>query len=372
MKKFFTDLNDEELIEFVQSSENKKFMEGTQYFIKQTLEGKLFFDLRKIRHFVDNLGKATEVIKNEIVSLYVTQYNEFISSISHAYPNLYKDELKFARQNIFNSITMAHPMEFVKKCVLFYGESSGSGLMERIGILGMEINKFVPQLENSEISESEALTLLRNAGKFLKTGKGSTPDDIQDFIQKQENYRSKEDFIKIMGKIKDLNELKNYTLNKTKENPTEVITNFLTGIQDTQSHIEYFCRFFHRLVHIKKYGNQDYGEEYYRRYRKKFEDDEFRDMCRDELEAYPELQRYLRKTCNTFKDLRNIRAHQVAGNSKFLNKDYIYIPNVNQEGGKCIDHKEKRNKIITYGVFINKIQLYTCLLYTSPSPRDRS
>ena len=81
-------------------------------------------------------------------------------------------------------------------------------------------------------------------------------------------------------------------------------------------------------------------------------------MCKTELNDFPELQNFLRKYCNTFKKLRNIRAHQIAGEVKILPGGFIYIPDIGNEKGKYIDYREKREKMINYGVFINKINLH--------------
>ena len=161
-----------------------------------------------------------------------------------------------------------------------------------------------------------------------------------------------------MDQLRSLQPILNQTIIRYNKNPTENIKDFIVGIQDTQSHIEYFCKYFHRLAHIEKYGNQEYDNFYYKYFSNKFDDGLFRDMCQSELNDFPDLQSYLRRLCITFKELRNIRAHQAAGKAKILSGGYIWIPKIGKEAGKRIEYKDKREKIITYGLFVNKINLH--------------
>jgi len=249
-------------------------------------------------------------------------------------------------------------MENVKKSVLFYNESTGSELMSRVGQLGRDMLEINSRAENSRLSNSEETRLLKASLEFLKKRDSGILDLLQKSITNVENYPDKEIFSENVNQMRFLNQLQTSSLERLKNNPVERVKIFLTGIQDTQSHIEYFCRVFHRLVHIKKYGNQEYGKEYYHYKSKQFDEDKFRDMCKTELNDFPELQNFLRKYCITFKILRNIRAHQVAGEVKILPGGFIYIPDIENEKGKYIDYREKREKMINYGVFINKIKLH--------------
>ena len=192
----------------------------------------------------------------------------------------------------------------------------------------------------------------------LNINQAKTLDTLQSTINKNECYPDKEEFNQLLDQLRTLQTFLNRTVIRYKKKPTENIKDFIVGIQDSQSHIEYFCKYFHRLIHIKKYGNQEYDKFYYQYFSKKFDDELFRDMCQTELNDFPDLQCYLRRLCITFKELRNIRAHQAAGKAKILSGGYIWIPKIGKEAGKRIDYKEKREKIITYGLFVNKIKLH--------------
>ena len=362
MKKRFRDFNDNKIRELANSPDLKLFLDGIPYFIEQLIQGKLFFNQDKIKQFQEIvtifLGKSIVFYRNEMVQACVTQYNEFNSLVSKDCPNLFQIEKEFTQQNVFTKKDMAHPMENVKKAVLFYNESTGSELMSRVGQLGRDLLEINSRAENSRLSDSEGTSLLKASLEFLKKRDNGILDLLQNAIRNVENYPDKEIFSENVNQMRFLNQLQTSSLERSKNNPVESVKNFLTGIQDTQSHIEYFCRYFHRLVHIKKFGNQKYGREYYRYNSKQFDDKKFREMCKTELNDFPELQNFLRRYCITFKKLRNIRAHQVPGEVKILPGGFIIIPAIGNEKGKFIDYREKREKMINYGVFINKIKLH--------------
>lgn len=362
MKKRFKELNDDEIGEFINSPDSNMFIDGILYFIEQLIQGKVFFNQEKIKHFKEIapifFGESMVFYRNKLVQIYVSQYKEFISWVSEDYPDLYQIEKEFTQKNIFTKKDMGHPMENVKKCVLFYNESTGSELMAVIGQLGRDLLENIARTKNSMLSDSDPVNLLKSSFEFLKKKDNGIFDKLPTFIKTVENYRDKEYFSENVNQIRILNQLKTSSLEKSKLNPLEIVRNFLTGIQDTQSHIEYFCRYVHRLVHIKKHGDRKYRGEYYHHNSKKFDENKFRDMCNTEMNNFPELKNFLRRYCVTFKDLRNIRAHQVAGEVEIFPSGYISIPNIGKEKRKNIDYREKREKIINYGVFINKIKLH--------------
>ncbi|MFX0037502.1 MAG: hypothetical protein ACFE9I_17905 [Candidatus Hermodarchaeota archaeon] len=355
MKKTLRDINNNKVRDLANSLD-------LNYFVEQLLRGKIFFNQDKIKQFQEILtiffGKSIVFYRNEIVQACVTQYNEFNSLVSEDYPNLFKTEKEFAQQNVFTKKKMAHPMENVKKTVLFYGESTGFELMSRLGQVGKDLLEISSRAENFKLSDSEGMSLLKASLEFTKRRDDGIFDLLQNFIKNIENYPYKEKFSENIDQIRFLNQLKTSSLIRSKKNPVESIKNFLIGIQDTQSHIEYFCRYFHRLVHIKNYGNKKYGGEYYNYNSNQFDEQKFRVMCKTELNDFPELQKFLRSYCRTFSKLRNIRAHQVAAEAKIFPEGFILIPVIENEKGKFIDYKEKREKMINYGVFINKIKLH--------------
>jgi len=370
MKKKFKKLNDYKIKELLNSPDLNQFSNELPYFLDRLGQGKLFFNHDKTKEIQEMapmfFGKSLVIYSNEMVQNYVTQYNEFKSLVSEEYPDLFQIEENYIVQNIFTKKHMAHPMEYVNKSVLFYGDSTGSALMSRIGEVGKDLLEINSRAELSSSCDQEALKLLRESLEFPKKQDTKILDHLQSFIKKAEKYPSKERFSENIDQIRILNSLKSSSLESFKKNPVEIVRNFLTGIQDAQSHIEYFCKHIHRLVHIKKYGNQKYEDEYYRYNSKMFDEEKFRDMCKSKLNDYPDLKNFLRRYCITFKDLRKIRAHQVTGDTKILSGGFIWIPNIENEKGKYIDYREKREKMITYGVFINKISLY------SQSPYDES
>jgi hypothetical protein len=370
MKKKFKNINENQIRQLVNSPDLNLFLGGMNYFVEQTLQGKLFFNQDKIKQFQEFatkfFGKSIVFYRNEMVQAYVDQYIEFNSLVSNKYPDLYQFEKEFIQQNIFTKKNMAHPMENVKRSVLFYNESTGFELMSRFGQLGRDLQEINSRAENSKISASEKMSILETSIEFLRNRNSVQLDLLPNIIKNIENYPDKEKFSENVNQMSSLNKLMTSSLERLKKNPVESVKNFLIGIQDTQSHIEYFCRYFHRLVHIKKYGNQDYGEKYYHYNSNQFDEEKFHDMCKTELNNFPGLQNFLRKYCKTFKGLRNIRAHQVAGEARISPGGFIYIPAIGNEKGKNIDYREKREKMIDYGVFINKIKLHT------NSPYDES
>lgn len=362
MKKRFRDINDNKIRELASLPDLKLFLDEITYFIGQLLQGKLFFNQNRIKQFQEIatifLSKSIVFYRNEMVQTYVAQYNEFTSLVSKDYPNLFQIEKEFIQQNIFTKKNMAQPIENVKKAVLFYNESTASELMSIVGQLGMDLLEINSRAENTRLSDSEGTSLIKASLEFLKKRDNGILDLLQNVIKNVENYPDKEIFSENVNQMRFLIQLQTSSLDRLRNNPVEIVKNFLAGIQDTQSHIEYFCRYFHRLVHIKKWGNQEYGEEYYHYNSNQFDEEKFRDMCKTELNDFPELQNFLRKYCNTFKKLRNMRAHQVAGEVKIFPGGFIFIPDTRNEKGKYIDYREKREKMITYGVFINKIKLH--------------
>lgn len=363
MKKRFKELNDGEIREFVDSSDSTNFFEENLFFIEQLLHGKLFFNQEKIKHLREILpmffGKSIVFYRNEMIQDYVDQYNQFKSQILEDFPNIFQSEEELTRQNIFNKKNMVHPIENVKKSVLFYGESTGSELMSQIGKHGREALEINSRAGNLNFSEIEAFKFLRYSFGNLKKEDNHTLDHLQNFIKNTENYPAKEKFSEEINHIQILNQLKISTLNRLKKIPAESLRNFLLGILDTQSHIEYFCRYFHRLVHIKKHGNLKYGKEYYQYYsKKKFDDKKFRKTCKKELNDFPELQKFLRRYCITFKRLRNIRAHQIPDDVNITPGGFISFQVIGEKKRREIDYREKREKMIVYGVFINKIKLH--------------
>lgn len=363
MKKKNRELNDYVIRKFVNSPYFNKILPEILYFIEQWVQGKLFFNQDKIKLFQEKapmfFGKSKVFYRNEKIQIYVDQYNEFKSMVTEDFPNLFQIEEEYSRQNIFTKKLMAHPMENVSKSVLFYGELTGSELMNRIGQLGRDLLEIVSKAEMSSLSESDALNLLKKSFEFLKKQDESLIDDLVNVIKNDENYPDKEKFSDNINQIRNLRILRASSLESFKNKRTEIVKNFLIGIQDTQSHIEYFCRYFHRLVHIKKYGNTKYGEEYYNYNRKTFDEDNFRKMCKSELNDYPDLKTFLRRYCKTFKKLRNIRAHQITGEVDISLKGFITIPTIGNEKGVKFNYIEKREKMVTYGVFINKIRLHS-------------
>ncbi len=360
------DPNNEELSKFNGSLATERTQEGINYFIEQILQGKLFFNFEKIKDLLELFGNSVVIIKNERIPVYVSQYIKFISQVMRDYPNLYQEELDFARQICFDNQKMPHPMQQAKKCLLIYNQPIGMDLMGRIGNLGKELFDINSTAGNLEISDLDANNLLKEANKFVETHDSKNLDSIQNLMKKQKDYPDIERFTENVNQIRILNQFKNASLEKSKAGPVEDVKIFLSGIQDTQSHIEYFCSFFHRLVHIKNWGNREYDDEYYRYNSKKFKKSSFLDMCERELNIFPELQKFLKDYCTTFKIPRNLRAHQDFGEARISPAGIITIIDKNTGEIREIDYNEKREKLISYGVFINKIKLY------SNSPFDES
>lgn len=367
MKKRFKKLSDDEIREFMNSPDLNMFLHEIFYLIEQWRQGKLFFKQDKIKLFQEKapmyFGKSIVFYRNERIQIYVDQYNEFKSMVSKDFSDLFQIEEEYSRQKIFTKKFMTHPMEYASKNVLFYGELTGSELMSRIGQFGRDSLEINSKAEKFSLTESDALNLLKKSFEFLKKQDEKTLDYLLNVIKNEENYPDKEQFSSNINQIRNLNFLKSSSLESFKNKRTEIVKNFLIGIQDTQSHIEHFCRYIHRLVHIKKYGNTKYREEYYDYNSKTFDEDKFRKMCKSDLKDYPELKTFLRRYCKTFKKLRNIRAHQITGEVDISLKGFITIPTIGNEKGVKFNYIEKREKMITYGVFINKIKLHSYSQY---------
>ena len=186
MKKRFRDINDNKIRELANSPDLKLFLDGIPYFIEQLLQGKLFFNQDKIKQFQEIatkfLGKSIVFYRNEMVQTYVTQYSEFNSLVSKDNPNLFQIEKDFTQQNIFTKKDMAHPIENVKKAVLFYNESTGSELMSSVGQLGRSMLEINSRAENSRLSDSEETNLLKASLEFLKKGDSGILDLLQNSI----------------------------------------------------------------------------------------------------------------------------------------------------------------------------------------------
>ena len=76
------------------------------------------------------------------------------------------------------------------------------------------------------------------------------------------------------------------------------------------------------------------------------------------MNDFPELQKFLRRYCITFKRVRNIRAHQIPDDVNITPGGFISFQVIGEKKRREIDYREKREKMIVYGVFINKIKLH--------------
>lgn len=352
-------LNIEDLKNLLETYDRKEIVNAINKLMDFSIQGKIFFDkntVQNLKNFVMPLFFDIEEVDKPTP---VSQYQKFISTIEEAQPVLFQEEKKHSQNEIFNTKKLDHPMKFVKYLFPAYD---------------IELNKRIAK-SNKELldlcldsGDSKDLDMVEFLGFFTKFRDSLINRNFKDnydqlkILIDNQNFYSKEIRDVIFKKIDEIIhfvEEQELSRKQIIKNPTEFGRNVLRAINYTQSHIEYFCSYIHRLVHIKNQRNNTFEGRYYQHNSKKFWDDKFIKMCNRNLKDFKILQSFLRTCCNQLKELRNINAHQVAGEIT-ISKDHkmLLIPTIGKKEPLKINHKEMCDFIISYGVFINKIKLH--------------
>lgn len=342
------------------------FDDDLEYIISQVSQGRLLYDMKKLKSLNKIMpilfGNDLIFISNETVQILVDEYQEFTSLVSAEHSDLYEEETKFIRNHIFGEHKNDHPLNYIKYLFPIYSESMGHQLIFEIIQIYREIREINSTLEDSRVSFFPTIKfLVKFFVKYIGKDLIGCAYDLKFYLKNQKNI-PRAIKIQINEKISHLitlMEIRNHYLKNTASNLTEFARHILTAINYTQSHIDYFFRYIHRLVHINLNGNTKYKGTYYRRFSKRFDTNEFKKMCTKHLNDYENLKIFLIDFCDTFSEFRHISAHQIP--KKFVissDKTSILFSIVNKKEKVKINHEEMYKKILTYGVFINKIQLH--------------
>lgn len=341
-------------------------LEALQKTINQISKGKLIHENQRFLQGVLKLFFEDDInifTGNNIQNL-VSQYHEFIKQVSLNEPDLYQQEKTFTQYNIFYKL--AYPMDIVKYLFPLYNNSTGFHLNTLIAKVGLELLDLISKSNARNVPEPEMLLFLSNfLSNFKKRLVSRELDKEMDHLK---NYLSTQhmfprDSLNKMNEMLDqlitLYQAQRKILQEIKKNPTELGRDFLRAINYTQSHMEYFCRYIHRLFHLLKKHNMKYGDFYYKHYYWEFKKNNFIEACEQELSKYPDLKNYLKNIVTQLKELRNINAHQIPREFYIVPENNLMcFPVVGSNEYKCIEHENVADKIINYGFFINNIGLH--------------
>jgi len=323
-------------------------------FVDQSIQGKKFSTIKSVQLLKDFVSPVFNI---EVINKSgpVSQYQEFISTVANTQPGLFQKEKEYTQNKIFNP--MGHPMEFVKYLFPVYNDEF---FYNKVVLKSKEILEECFKVDDSEIPDKNLRGILKIFDSIKKRElKGAL---VHLKIINNHHTLSKEDKVKVNRQIDELIQvIEEQELRRTLilNNSTEFGRDILRATNYTQSHIEQFCSYIHRLVHIKNHGNRKFKGRYYRYGSKSFWDSAFRKMCKKDLKDFKSLKSFLIRYSKDLKILRNINAHQVPKEIS-LSKDYKYL--IFQEIRKKNKTKENFNKlrenIISYSIFINKIVLH--------------
>ena len=308
-------------------------------FLESSMEGKLFHHSQTLYRFKGFMSPFFNVtILNQPVP--VSQYQEFTSKIQTAYPKLFRKEKEYSQNNIFDKTE--HPMEYIKYIIPEYNDNL---TFLRSTLRSKELFETTFNFTKFDDSEENGEKILDFYSKFSdslhKKDRMAALNNLKKFnIQYQPSLKRKEDLNKGIDNLIPV--LKEQKIRKAfiMENFSEFGRNLLRATNYTQSHIEYFCAYFHRLIHIKNNGDRNYRKNYYNYDSKSFWGKNFREACREELKDFKDLKTFLVKYSYILKVLRNINSHQVPGEI-CLSKDRKYI--LLQETGKKRKKRENYN-----------------------------
>ncbi|MBD3211363.1 MAG: hypothetical protein GF311_02055 [Candidatus Lokiarchaeota archaeon] len=343
---------------------NPKTLHSLSYFINHVGKGKLFFEdipyLKAI--LLDFFGENITIYESKIVRNVVKQYNSFVNKIISQEENLYNQENRKTLKEIFYKI--AFPMDIIKYAIPNYHNSSLREFSNEIVENYSQLSKSIANQNILEVSEKQLEFVSSFFDTYLKNTLSTNLDKsiniVKDILESQEKGQE------LPNKINEILESSLTSINKRKrslqeiyDNPTEFGRNFLRTINYIQSHMEYFCVFFRRLIHIIKENTNNYEGRYYDHFNNKFEDKEFRKICRKTLSFYPDLKNYLIQITRQLRKLRNINAHQIPRKFTIIPEyDLICFPVVGRKGLKCISHKKTLYNMIKYAFFFNNIDFH--------------
>lgn len=358
MKKERPELNIEELLKLIEAYNQN----NVNNFLDLSIQGKKFFGKDTIENIKDFAMPFFFNIEEINKPIPITQYQEFISTIAKAQPDLFQKEREYMQNIILNIFD--HPMKFVEYLFPVYSNNFNIRCAQKNKEL-LDICLNLDDSRDLSIPNKKMIDLLvffKQIRDFLnKRNMTGAYSEFIIFISKHKLY-SKKQKAKIIEKIDEITQIIEEHEIKIKEilkDPTEFGRNVLRAAHYTQSHIEYFCSYIHRLVHIKINGNRNYGNMYYRYNSTNFNINDFTGMCEKELTDFEALQSFLIQYSNILKELRNINAHQVAGYIK-LSEDHekLIIPVIGKKDALELNHAKLCEVIISYGIFINKIELH--------------
>jgi len=359
MSKEKNKLNLEDLKNLLEKHDQIGTSKAIDKLLDFSLQGKMFFDKNTIQQLKGLAMPFFYNIEENDQTIPVSQYQKFNSKIEKAQPVLFQEEREYSQRIIFNIKNLDHPMKFVKYLFPVYSIE----LNKRIAKKNKELLDICLNSGDSRDLDIEDFLVFFNKFRdfLIKRNFKESFNQLKTFLNNQ-NFYSKEVKAKIIEKIDEIIYIvKEQELNRKQilNDPTEFGRNVLRAVHYTQSHIEYFCSYVHRLVHIKTQKDRIYEGKYYRYNSKKFWEDKFIKMCKNNLKDFKALQIFLTKCCNELKKLRNINAHQAAGEIT-ISKDYkmLVVPAIGEEEPLKIKHQELCDFIISYGVFINKIKIH--------------
>jgi hypothetical protein len=339
------------------------------HIMTQFMEGSLFHHFEKKNFgFLDFFfGNEIDVFNVQKVENLASEYNVYVEELSNEFPILYSEEKIFTQTQIFHKL--AFPIDIVKYLFPFYGDFTGFQINKMIAQSGLELLEKISKLNFkpyislkfmkyfndifmnfrihlSAMDFDESLSKL----KYLLLGRQEIPKDLKLILNSKINQ--------LIALLK----IKKRTLVAVYNNPTELGRNILRVINYIQSHMEYFCKYIRKLIHLKVEKNREYENLYYEEHGKKYKDfdyDEFRNICELELKNYEGLKNYLKSIVTQMKKLRNINAHQIPCEFKIIpEKNKIIFPVIGNNEEELINYQYIKSKILKYTALISLIHLH--------------
>jgi len=362
------DLKPETLKDFDISKLVNNLSENLGY-ISNRSELNLFFNAPKLSYLIKNLLPYIGNVQYQKKIIPVNEYKKLITQIKITSQTLYEEEYIYSKEKIFKN--NLHPLEIVHNVIPFYAEELKE-YQKNILLFMKTILKLSQHYDIEDVlTEGHEDDL-----EFLKTVLIALRNHInrRDFIGLFKYIKGKVESLKTTKKtnkfqeelinncdriIEDIIEQKKRRISFSND-MMKYIGSILKMVKDIDSHIILFCRYFCRLYHITRFNNREYNGKFYDVSSKFFDRIKFVELLTNNFRKnYPRLFRFLYFYTLRFRDLRNIEAHEIIANCKYLrNKELIIIPKTLKHSKIRLNVNKTVRDILDYSQFINRLDLH--------------
>ena len=362
------DLKPETLKDFDISKFVNNLSENLGY-ISNRSELNLFFNPSKLSYLIENLLPYIGNIQYEKKIIPVNEYKKLITQIKITSQILYEEEYLYAKEKIFNN--HLHPLAIVHNVIPFYAEELKGyqknfllfmkTILKLLQIYDIEDALTDEHEDDLEFLKSIFITLRKHINRrdfigLFKYIKGK----VESLKTSKKTNKFQEELINNCDRIiEDMVEQRKRRISFSND-MMKYLGSILKMVKDIDSHIILFCRYFCRLYHISRFNNREYNGKFYDVSSKFFNRIKFVELLTNNFrEDYPRLFRFLSFYILRFRDLRNIEAHEIITNCKYLRKkELIIIPKTSKHSKILLNVNKTVRDILDYGQFINKINLH--------------